>query len=285
MSRPPEEVFVDTSIQVARFVHSPETKQRIRNRLELYGSVSTGLVVRQEFKRRLLKEAKYLLELLERCGSFSKVMRHLVDYLPPQWHRKQKICLEALTTIDEQDSDEDRTERLGLFLRGLLRDGLGDFDASVNRLRRGSGCACAEQPVRRRPGKRERYELGPDRCTEAGTACPVGEFLSKLSGRAQAILDRLKALPAERKTKELVAAEEFLRRRLVDTARASDDDPCLTVGDLLIALESAGVPAFYTLNRKESEHLCPALGQVLIVRPVNAAHDDEVIAPDTRGSA
>jgi hypothetical protein len=32
-------------------------------------------------------------------------------------------------------------------------------------------------------------------------------------------------------------------------------DPCLTVGDLLIALESEKIPVFYTINAKESQYL------------------------------
>jgi hypothetical protein len=54
-------VFLDTSIQIARLVHGPQTKSGIRQRLAQHDKVFTGLVVRQEFKRRLLKEAEYLL--------------------------------------------------------------------------------------------------------------------------------------------------------------------------------------------------------------------------------
>ena len=63
-------VFLDTSIQIARLVHGPQTKAGIRQRLARHERVFTGLVVRQEFKRRLLKEAEYLLRLLHRqvCG-------------------------------------------------------------------------------------------------------------------------------------------------------------------------------------------------------------------------
>lgn len=44
-------------------------------------------------------------------------------------------------------------------------------------------------------------------------------------------------------------------------------DPCLEVGDLIIALESIDVQTFYTLNRKESLHFCRVLDQDLIIRP------------------
>jgi len=51
------EVFVDTSIQIVRFVHGPETKRRIEQRLAAFERTTTGLVARQEFRRRLLREA------------------------------------------------------------------------------------------------------------------------------------------------------------------------------------------------------------------------------------
>jgi hypothetical protein len=57
-------------------------------------------------------------------------------------------------------------------------------------------------------------------------------------------------------------------------------DPCLTVGDLLIALESAGVPCMFTMNSKESQHLCRALGQSLVVRKPNPKHEDIYCSAD-----
>ena len=53
-------------------------------------------------------------------------------------------------------------------------------------------------------------------------------------------------------------------------------DPCLTVGDLMIALESVGIPTFYTLNGAESLFFCLALRQVLVVRPIDPAKEDIV---------
>jgi hypothetical protein len=54
VTTPESDIFVDTSIQIARITHSPETKRRICARLEQHGEVVTSLVVKQEFKRRLL---------------------------------------------------------------------------------------------------------------------------------------------------------------------------------------------------------------------------------------
>ena len=88
-------VFLDTSIQIARVVHGPKTKARIQQRLGQHGRTVTGLVCRQEFKRRLLQEADYLLRLLDRYGSFDEVRQHLIRFQPQYLKhiRKKNICL------------------------------------------------------------------------------------------------------------------------------------------------------------------------------------------------
>jgi len=76
-----DSIFLDTSIVIARLVHSPATKKRISERLGRYQQSVTSLVVKQEFKRRLLKEAQYLLNQLNDKKSFAAVQRHIVDVL------------------------------------------------------------------------------------------------------------------------------------------------------------------------------------------------------------
>jgi hypothetical protein len=63
---------------------------------------------------------------------------------------------------------------------------------------------------------------------------------------------------------------------LTDSNGTEERNPCLKVGDLLIALESVGVGSFYTMNAKESKQLCPVLGQELVIRPMRADSDDVI---------
>jgi hypothetical protein len=268
------DVFLDTSIQIARFVHSPASKHRIETQLRNYDALMSGLVVKQEFKRRLLKEAQYLLSLVKRYGSYKQVNRHVVDVLPQQQARKRNICLEMIATIFETEGDEDLTDRLRLFLRSLLLDGLDGFDSTISHLVERSNCGCARFSVReKRPF--EKYDFGTDKCSQV-PECGIKEFLASRKELLQKILGSIKSLDAEKKTPELLNAEKFIENFLErpDTARSSE--PCLTLGDLLIALESAGITTFYTMNGRESQHLCKALGQDLVVRPRNPDHDDVV---------
>jgi hypothetical protein len=265
-------VFLDTTIQIARFVHSPALKELIEARIQSYHVALTSLVVRQEFKRRLLKEAKYLLELLQRKGSFQAAMRHVMDVLPPKQGRKRNICLEMLQTVFEEDGSS-LTERAVLFLTDLLSTGLAEFDEMVDSVVTDSGCACGRVPVRH-VGKR--YEFGTDACSRVTDGCGICAFLQRRLSFLGRVRDAIVSLSPHAKTSELAETEQFISAYFESPNEIRGRDPCLTVGDLLIALESVDASFFYTMNGKESQHLCRALDQDLIVRPVNPDREDIV---------
>jgi predicted nucleic acid-binding protein len=272
-------VFLDTSIFIARMFHTPQKRRKILRRIEDYDISITSLIVKNEFKRRVLKEAQYLLNLLNKHESLDVVMNHVLNVLPPQSSRKQKIalniCLAMLPSIHSQSDDAERAERAKRYLRTLLRCGLSDFDASVDHVIRESGCACAKHPViEKKPYKS--YEFGPSKCSSSGHLCEVVSFLAKNREMVVKIRDRLYTVPEGKRSGEISMSIAFLDRIITDPSVAQELEPCSNVGDLLIALESLGIPTFYTLNAKESQHFCRALGQTLVVRPNNPDVDDVV---------
>jgi hypothetical protein len=277
-----DSLFVDTSIEIARVVHGPLMKARIRERLARHRQTVTSLVVRQEFKRRLLKEAEYLLRQLHRYKSFDEVLQHVIR-LPGQWPgrvRKRNICLQTLSQLHAGGTDRERAERAQLYLRSLLVSGLKRFDQRADVVRGDSACACARAAVVEKVPLRK-YDMGPEHCSRLKPgACGVADFLAKRAEVREQILRHLRGLPDDRKSLELKNAEAFLVRMAKSPARAAQEDPCLKIGDLLIALESAGVQHFFTLNRAESQHLCRALGQTLIVRPVDPLKPDVVCSKE-----
>jgi hypothetical protein len=90
----------------------------------------------------------------------------------------------------------------------------------------------------------------------------------------------LKSIPDAEKSTEIKNAERFLDRLRKNPDKARSDDPCLKVGDLVIALESAGISIFYTLNSKEPQYLCWALDQTLIVRPIDPTKSEVICRKD-----
>ncbi len=91
-------------------------------------------------------------------------------------------------------------------------------------------------------------------------------------------------LPAKRKTPELAKAEGFLRKvvNAANLENIQEEEPCLAVGDLLIALESEGIPDFYTMNFKVSQAFCDFLDQALAVRPNNPVRDEQIFTTSSK---
>ena len=152
------------------------------------------------------------------------------------------------------------------------------FDQSVDTIRQVSGCGCGKRDVIERE-KLRKYDLGEERCSRTRPGeCGIVAFLASRKDWSERILQKLRSLSAEQKSSELSNAERFLERLFDRPNQANQDDPCLSVGDLLIALESVDEPNFFTVNSKESQHLCRALGQTLVVRPIDPTKPDVVCA-------
>lgn len=270
-AKPADPIFLDTSIQIARKVHREEIRRSINARLRQHQEIISGTVVRQEFKRRLLKEALYLLKQLDERNSYEKVRRHVLDTLGKPHYRKMKICLDLLVTIDEEDDDGDLFDRTRLMLRDLIKNGIATAEAHLTKLNERSGCACAAQPILEKTPFL-RYEFGTDKCSKLRDECGIRAFLDENRELLIRLHDYLASIAESdpSKTDELKSAQAFIRKYLDQPDGVEDDDPCLTVGDLLIALESAGCSTIYTMNLRESQHLARFLEQSMIYRPPNS---------------
>jgi len=257
-------VFLDTSIAIALFIHPIEIKTEIRSKLKRFQLRLTGLVVLQEFSRRLLKEAKYLLDQLRSKGSYQKVLSHL-QFLPPQSQRKFKICFSTMVNCFPEGSDSDRTDRMTYFLEDLLECGSQELLLNVvDSVVKDVGCASSSIGIKK---TKNTFRFPSDKC-QSHASCGVGEFLRSCCNR-NALVDFL-AENRDELTSELESGLTALRQlQEPDCSNANALNPCLKFGDVLISLESRGAGAFITLNYKESKLLCKQADQEMIVVPVN----------------
>jgi hypothetical protein len=272
-------IFVDTSVQILRIIGSKGHKTRIRERLDKYGLIVTSLVVRQEFNRRFLTEMRYLIEQLDRRDSLPDLLHHLNQGLGPFHRRKAVICIAIVTTFLERqvfsESTEEQRDRFRVYLEMLLEGGLDDFDEMVHHVIEESDCAAGRISIRR---KGSRYDFGHEKCSRHPN-CKIQAMLLEKVAAVTALQSALEALPKPAPTNELESARNFFEKVAKDPECVRGCEPCLKVGDAIIAVKSAGIPSFYTKNYKESRHLAPALGQTLIVRPNREDLDDIVCAP------
>ena len=274
MSKSPA-IFLDTSIQIARVVHSQETKARIESRVKQYEITVSSEVVKQEFKRRLLKEAQYLLNQLDRLGSLQKVNRHVESYLPQQQNRKRNICLEVIATLWEGAADRDLTERAKRTLTCLIKFGLDELEDSTGSIVREAGCACSRLPIVERKA-RSQYDFGKEKCSKMGDSCRLKQFLESRKAEVEALLAAIIAMPEREKTRELHAIRKFIENFLANPDDVTTFDPCLTVGDLPHCPGKRGHPGILHAECQGEQALMPRLDQDMVVRPKNPVHEDMV---------
>lgn len=256
-------VFLDTTIQIARLVGSPSFKKAIKQQLSCVDLAVTSLVVKQEWKRRLLTDARYVLNTLRNNRlRFGDTLRHINRKISgnPHNRRKLSICLDLLATATDR-SEKEVGEHLENLLIMLLEDGAALFELNLHIIE-DSGCGCARRDVVL--SEDGRYDIGPRKCTTSPTLCGVTDFLKAKHREISIIADYLNGTTDD-KSREITDAEEFIKEWKRGAVNPCDKTPCLNYGDLAIALESSGIPIFYTTNEKESKHYCSALGQSLVV--------------------
>ena len=273
-------IFPDTSIHIARLLREPEIKKIIEERLATYDLVVSSSVVIQEFKRRVIPEAIYLMNLLHSKGSIQKVRRHVTSVLPKQWGRKKQICLEVLEEIfDGMDEDSDRTERAKRYLHLLIKHGVNHLQSKIGHVVQGTNCYLSKLPIKVKE-RYKRYEPIETKCSKVFPLCYVSDFLNENMDLCQKLLQRLSTL--QNKTKELESTLEFLQEFIANPEAIHKKNPCYCVGDLLIALESNSIPDFYTMNYKESRFFCDVLDQNLIVLPNNPDNPERTCSKDSK---
>jgi hypothetical protein len=268
-------VFVDTSIHIARTLRDPAMKERIESWLARYSLRISGSIAKVEFRNRVLRDLDYLLIKLNQTKSYAATLRYVHEVLPRQMERKRRICVFALHQVlpaDTPRSDAELTERARRYCRLLLAYGETALSTSVDRFKTGVACRQATESVQeRRPYKS--YVFPHRDC--ARSPCGIGNALAQEADLCRRLLAALRLVPHEQLTTELVRSRDFLERVVehggVDIEAAN---PCTSVGDLLLAIESAGIGDFYTMNWRESRFFCAVLDQDVAVRPNNPAEPE-----------
>ena len=266
-------IFQDTSVEVARITHSA----RIREKIELAEQglqTIVGSVVLKEFRNRVLKDARYLLEQFHGGSSYSEVL-HRVNRLPGQQRYKKNVCIGLLATLFQHEDDDSVDDRCKSLLKTLIEHGMAQIEMRSLVIR--EACAMHSIKIKKATNSKGKvkYDFGPNKC-EKITDCPIRSFLDSKREQLRLIHEELKS--SEELTVELQHFKNFIETN-ESFEGVEQSNPCSKLGDLLIALESSSVSKFMTLNIKESRLLCKALGQELTWIKTNPEHSTEVINP------
>jgi hypothetical protein len=267
-------VFVDTSIHIARALRAPAMRNRIESWLARYSLRISGSIARVEFRNRVLRDIDYLLTKLNQTRSYGATLRYVHEVLPRAMERKRRICVFALHRLlpgSAPRSDAELTERARRYCRLLLVFGETGLSTSIDRFEAGVGCRQATESIQERRPYRS-YVFPHRACARPSLPCGIANALGQEMDLCRRLLAGLRLVPPEQVTTELLRSRDFLERVVEhDGVDMEAVNPCTTVGDLLLAIESAGVSDVYTMNWRESRFFCDVLDQDVAVRPNNPA--------------
>jgi predicted nucleic acid-binding protein len=266
------QLFIDTSILIAFFLRSTEKQAQIASQLS-GKTVVTCNIVYHEYKRRVLKEAEYLIRVFRKYKKVEAVKDHIINELPPPQNRKRTICLDILERTLKGLSEEEQSERAISLLHLMIARGTRSIDNLVGKKIDTIHCALSSfQP--KVVDCYRKYDFGPAKCKCTSDSCGIAKFMECNKDIVVGLLGFL-ANKREEFTEEMKEIHSFLERNQNNFSMAPDFNPCTKVGDLLIAMESREIEDFYTMNYKESRYFCEYFRQNLIVAYPNHEKSDK----------
>lgn len=261
-----KDIYLDTSIEIAKLVHPRAIREEIKGHLSSYDHVVTGKYVQAEFLNNIVKEAIFLLKNSRQVKNYNQLqisIRKLRSH--PGWNRKYNLCFDLLTSIvDKNGGDNYMLEMITAELERFIIRSKKIFERTHSRIQEDVGCLRSELEVKR-TYKNNQHEYSMDTIKCHDKKCNIFDFLKKNETHLAELLTFLTQL--ETKTKEIDLAIDFIKLYFKNDSALYQKNRCAKVGDLLIALSSKEVSNFYSMNYKESRHFAKHLMQNFIFRP------------------
>jgi hypothetical protein len=272
-------VFLETTIQLERFLENPERRATIRANL-IDKELCTSSYVRMEFQRTLLKDLFYVRSVVASdCKSdddskvfLSELMRNLAHFGPE--HSGRSVvrsllvvacvleCLEKLPPIrpvtkawllDYLDLQID-AHREDFLEIDLIQEGGGICVAAESN---STHCVLVDFPL----GDRRSCH-----CRQEEAHCRLHAFLARNADTLERVRQAFEQAAtgahsaSGRKTAE--ALGRVFDRQPVDWNTAKGQQNCWPVGDTIIALEAPEDAEIYTTDR-HYDVICPVVGRLL----------------------
>lgn len=264
------ELFADTSILISRDLGVEKLRSVVK--LRLGTDYRSGSVCIGEYRRRIIPECFHMISAIAEYG-YTGCLQAIPGFSQRASSIRIQIYLkEARALMDNQYSEAELTEKVIRRLRIAILSYLNPVP--TDKIVPGANCSRGLEPLEFKTSANGMARpVGLKKECKNFASCGIVHFL-RMNKRH---LRRIKAFLAgvHDKTDELRAIETALDEILQDVQRARDLNLCQNyTGDLLVLLESLGFK-LYTLNSRESEHLCRALGAPWLFRSLDLDLDDE----------
>ncbi len=264
----PKELFLDTSIQIARKDYDKDEVDTIDKLLSNYDSTCTSTYVKLEFKQSHIQDLIYLHRTLINEKSFSKTL-HIAKGLNahPGHKRKLSNILEALCShfaaiksfSSDDNFDIDLAEKLAFSLEIVLENIWDWFEKSVTKISDCTECIRAKEAPKKRTYV---FEARVKSCKSSKIRCKLNKYFKEKEKEFLQIRDYIKGLDDSKKKKidELNNIVEAIEVGLKNPDDLCNTPVCRKLGDALVAIEAIQSKEMFTKDVDQSEVICKSLG-------------------------
>lgn len=250
-----QQVFIETSIQIARVLAEPKQRDRIEQQLQRteYEFVTSQYVF-MEYQRSLIADFAYVQRAFRQAKTMGEAMRFVFTGARGFRTRSLVRCGQIASLVyGEREIVQlaDVTALLDLYLQLLLRR---IFWQRVSPLSDPIHCDLLNPGITQQPD--QTYQVA-DSCRKESATCALPNFLTEQRIRLNRIADYLKAHPNVVKHQSRLA--ELLGVVQNSPKEALGQASCWPLGDVIIALQVPTDAAIWTLDR-DFRALSAALG-------------------------
>jgi hypothetical protein len=259
-------VHLDTSLQIERCKAGRKAKP-IVSFLRDFRFVSTSSYAKLEFKRAWLQRLAYLYSLSGQVKTIGELSGVLADKLGshPLHRRQLSTCLQAIEAFllptNDKISEAVQLTRMRAHLRVAVLNAYSWWEASVTHEYNGTNCIRASERPRISGGGK--LDVSIPKCRRNAIRCRIHSFLQDNREHLRAIkaeIDRLGSNASD----ELKGARAVLDIFEDDAEKMCQDDICVKLGDILVAIDGINIESFAANNDKEWVPLARALQKHLL---------------------
>jgi hypothetical protein len=259
-------IHLDTSLQIERCKAKRKTKP-IVDFLKNFRFLSTSSYAKLEFKRAWLQRLAYLYSLSGQVGTIGELSGVLADRLGshPLHRRQLSTCLQAIEAFllptTGRISEAAQLTRMRAHLRGAVLNAYSWWEASVTHEYNGTNCLRASERPRISGGTK--LDVSIPKCQRGTIHCRILGFLQDNKEHLRAIKAEIDGLGSSA-SKELREAKAVLDAFENDPERVCQDNVCVKLGDVLVAIDGIDIESFAANNDKEWVPLARALRKHLL---------------------
>ena len=270
-------VHLDTSLQIER-CKAGRKAEPVVGLLRDFRFVSTSSYAKLEFKRAWLQRLAYLYSLSGQVKMIGELSGMLADKLGshPLHRRQLSTCLQAIEAFllptNDRISEAAQLTRMRAHLRGAVLNAYSWWEASVTHEYNGTSCVRASERPRISGGGK--LDVSIPKCRRDSIRCRVHSFLQDNKEHLAAIkaeIDRLGANASD----ELKEARAVLDAFENDPEKMCQDNICVKLGDILVAIDGISIESFAANNDKEWVPLAQALRKQLL-NPLRSRVGDSI---------